>query len=197
MRGGFGVVRGTELVDFGSRQPFVEPIVWAELELAVLATRRVGVAFDGVAAATSFGRDEAWFGRFDFAALFPLFERDGARGVALVLGAGLGAAFGDRYWWENVRGYPYALARFAWLPTRRTSIWASVSCAPVDTGVFDGRHAVESRFELGGSVGLFAAGARVALTAVAEGDPRRTYGDVEVGFFLALHVPFTPAGRRR
>ena len=188
LRGGLSIARGTELVGFGSRDPYVLPEAWAELALTVLATRRVGIDLQGMYGASQ--NDE--MGRFEVAAICPLLERDDPRGYSLLVGAGLGGSFGGRFWWEEVRGYPYTLARFTYLPSRETSIYATWTCAPVDTGIVDRLHAFENRFELAGSVGFFSAGARVALTSVSGGDPRRTYGDLEVGFFVALHVTFTP-----
>jgi hypothetical protein len=82
--------------------------------------------------------------------------------------------------------YPRSRARFTYLFTTNISTFAQVSLAPIDTSIVASTWVVESQYEAGIGVGLFYAGARVALSAIRGGDPSRTFGDLEVGFYLGL-----------
>ncbi len=190
-----GIYRGTELVGVGSRQPYVGALVEGDLLFTGMLSRRVGIDLGmsfGEAGVTSSSGDE-YFGRMELAAVTPLLRHDGPRGYSLLAGAGAGVTVGGRWWWADVRVYPYALARFTYLFTRETSMFAEAAVAPIDTSLVAHTWAVENRFEIGGSVGLFFAGARVALSSVDGGDPARTYGDLGVSFYLGIGARFAPA----
>jgi hypothetical protein len=171
--GAYGLIRGTELVGVGSRSPYLGALLEADIQVTRMVTRRVGIDLDvrfgdgGVKTSTG----DRYFGRLDFAAVTPLFWRDGAHGHSLLLGVGAGLTGGDRYWWADVRVYPYAITRFTYLFTRNISTFAQARVAPIDTSLAAHTWAVESQYEAGIGVGLFFAGARVALSAIQGGDP--------------------------
>lgn len=196
--GAFGTIRGTELVGAGSRNPYVGVLLEGDIQGTTMIKRWLGLDFDlrlgdgGVK--TSSG--DHYFGRAAVAAITPLVRRDGRHGYSAIVGAGVGLTGGDRYWWADVRVYPYALARFTYLFTQNVSTFAQVSVAPIDTSLAASTWVVESQYELGVGVGLFSAGARVALSAIRGGDPERTFGDLEVGFYLGLGARFQPAKKK-
>jgi len=132
-----------------------------------------------------------------FAAVTPIAHRDGPHGYSALLGAGGGLTAGDRYWWAAFRVYPYALARFTYLFTQNISTFAQITVAPVDTSLLANTWVVESQYEAGIGVGLFFAGARVAFTAIQGGDPARSFGDLEMGFYLGLGARFQPTKKKR
>ena len=70
----------------------------------------------------------------------------------------------------------------------------SATIAPLDTVAHT--WAVESQFEAGIGVGLFFAGARIALTSIEGGDPDRTYGDLEMGFYVGIGARYQPRKKK-
>jgi hypothetical protein len=195
--GAFGTIRGTGLVGVGSRSPYLGVVLEGDLQLTVMMKKWIGLDLDlrfgdgGVKT----GSGDKYYGRIDAAAVTPLVRRDGPRGYSLLAGVGLGMTAGDRFWWADVRGYPYALLRFTYLFTRNVSTYAQARVSPIDTSLAAHTWAVESQFEAGIGVGLFFAGARVGLSAIEGGDPDRTYGDLEMGFYLGIGARYKP-GRR-
>lgn len=190
------IVRGSRLVEAGSRDPYVTGTWSIEGLVTTLVTRRLGIDFAFGCGETALSQNDV-FGRVEAAAITPLALRDGARGHSFVVGVGLGASFGDRYWWGNLRGYPYALARASYLFSHRIWLSGQWSIAPVDTSLASGLWTVENRFDVAAGIGLFSAGIRVGVTTIRGGDPERTYGDVEVSFVLGIGARFqTKKGRR-
>jgi hypothetical protein len=193
-----GLSRGSELVDLGSRAPVQTATLTTEMEVTNTPAP-VGIdlalAFGLVGVPQHSGR--TYWGRFELAAVGAAFQRDGARGGSLVLGTGLGTSFGDRYWWEDLRAYPYTLVRATYLFDRRASASLTWTCAPVDTASVDkGLWAMENRVEAAFGFGLFAAGLRATASTVVGGDPQRLYGDFEFAFFLGMGVRFAPVDKR-
>jgi hypothetical protein len=197
--GAYGTIRGTELVGIGSRNPYIGVLLEADIQGTTMIGRRLGIDIDlrfGDGGVKTASGDE-YFGRAATAIVTPLVQRDGIRGYSALVGAGLGLTGGDRYWWAAFRVYPYGLARFTYLFTKNISTFAQVSVAPVDTSLAAHTWVVESQYEAGIGVGLFSAGARVALTAIQGGDPARTFGDLEVGFYLGLGARFEPSKKKK
>ena len=196
--GAYGTIRGTELVGIGSRNPYIGVLLEGDIQGTAMLTRRVGVDFDlrfgdgGVKTSTG----DRYFGRIATAVVTPLFQRDGARGYSAIVGAGLGITAGERYWWADARVYPYALARFTYLFTKNISTFGQVTVAPIDTSLAAGTWVVENQFEAGVGVGLFFAGTRVTLSAIQGGDPQRTFGDLEMGFYLGFGARFQPTKKK-
>lgn len=196
--GAYGTIRGTELVGAGSRDPYVGVLLEADIQITRLFTSWIGVDVDlrfGDGGVKSSGGDE-YFGRVAAAAITPLVHRDGRHGYSAFVGAGIGLTAGDRYWWAAVRAYPYGIARFTYLFTRNISTYAQISVAPIDTSLAASTWVVESQYEAGVGVGLFWAGARVALSSIQGGDPTRTFGDLEVGFYLGLGARFQKSSKK-
>ena len=196
--GAYGTIRGTELVGAGSRNPYLGVLLEADIQATTMIKRRIGLDLDlrfgdgGVKSASG----DQYFGRAAIAAITPIFQRNGRHGYAAIVGAGLGLTGGERYWWADFRVYPYALARFTYLFTQNVSTFAQVTVAPIDTSMAASTWVVESQWEAGVGVGLFCAGARVAFSAIQGGDPARTFGDLEVGFYLGLGARFGPAKKK-
>ena len=196
------IIRGSELVDIGSRQPFFTEALTMEVGATNIASRGpVGVDLElvfGLVGRGGGGFDRNYWGRFELAGFTPLYRRDGPGGGSWLLGAGIGAAVGDRFWWEMVRVYPYVMSRFTHLFDRTISATVAWTCAPGDSSAISrGLWAMENRFETSLGVGLFAAGIRVGASSVVGGDPQRLYGDFEFGIFLGLGVRFQPRKEAR
>lgn len=45
---------------------------------------------------------------------------------------------------------------------------------------------IENRIEVAAYVGYFSVGARARLTSIQAGDPSRTYGELDMTFFLGI-----------
>ena len=196
--GAYGTIRGTELVGAGSRSPYIGVLLEGDVAVTAMIKRWIGIDVDmrfGDGGVKTRGGDE-YFGRAAAALVTPIVHRDGRHGYSALVGAGVGLTAGDRYWWADVRVYPYALARFTYLFTQNISTFAQVSVAPLDTSLAAHTWVVESQYEAGIGVGLFFAGARVAFTAIQGGDPARTFGDLEMGFYLGLGARFQPSKKR-
>jgi hypothetical protein len=188
----YGTIRGTQLVGAGSRNPYIGVLLEGDVRATAMIKRGIGFDLDlrfGDGGVKSSGGD-SYFGRAATALITPIVQRDGVRGYSAIVGAGLGLTGGERYWWADVRVYPYALARFTYLFTKNISTFAQVSVAPIDTSMAASTWVVESQYEAGIGVGLFSAGARVAFSAIRGGDPVHTFGDLEVGFYLGLGARF-------
>jgi hypothetical protein len=186
--GAAGTIRGTQLVGAGSRDPYLGALLEADIRGTAMIRRRLGIDLDfrfGDGGVKSSGGDN-YFGRGAVALITPIVQRDGVRGYSAIVGAGLGITGGDRYWWADVRVYPYALARFTYLFTKNISTFAQVSVAPIDTSMAASTWVVENQYEAGIGVGFFSAGTRVTLSAIRGGDPTHTFGDLEVGFYLGF-----------
>jgi hypothetical protein len=193
-----GVYRGTEMVGVGSREPYLGGLLQGEVLLTTMFTRRLGLDLGVIFGdANPWERSDHFYGRADAAAVTPLVQRDGPRGYSVLVGAGAGFTAGERWWWADARVYPYLLVRFTYLFTREISTFAQATIAPLDTTLVASDWATESRFEAGVGVGLFSAGTRVALASIQGGDPQRTYGDLEVTFYLGIGARFEPRGGKR
>jgi hypothetical protein len=196
--GAYGTIRGTELVGVGSHNPYTGVLLEGDIQITRMIKRWIGVDVDlrfgdgGVK--TSSG--DLYFGRVAAAVITPIARRDGPHGHSAIVGAGVGLTAGERYWWADVRAYPYALARFTYLFTTNVSTFAQVSVAPIDTSMAASTWVVESQYEAGIGVGLFFAGTRVALSAIRGGDPSRTFGDLEMGFYLGIGARFQPPKKK-
>jgi hypothetical protein len=182
----------------GSRNPYIGVLLEGDVQITAMITKWIGIDVDlrfGDGGVKSSGGD-AYFGRAATAIVTPIARRDGVRGYSALIGAGLGLTGGDRYWWADVRVYPYGLVRFTYLFTKNVSTFAQVSVAPIDTSMAAHTWVVESQYEAGIGVGLFFAGARVAFSAIQGGDPARTFGDLEMGFYLGIGARFQPSKKK-
>lgn len=187
LSGGLGW--GSKLVGYGSRERYTAASGMMDLEVVNLPWKYAGLelslnsgyAASGVVSASgNAGRPN--YGRLDVA--FDAVAIRDPRG-ALLFGAGLGGDVNERYWFGELRGYPFAVVRGRLVLSRAQALHACWKFAPAS---LSSRSAMEHRLTLDWSYEMLAIGARFTYARVEGGDPGRAYPDYEAGLSVGVVI---------